>query len=208
MSSTRCFPISELSAYTKGWQIRARVTAKAPLRTFNKSKGVSGKVLSVDLLDAEGGEIRASFFNQAADDFYQKLEKGKCFNFSNGNLRVANRQYNTINHRYELVFDKAGVVLEVNDDASIDRVKWNVVDLRAVAAKKLPCTVDLCGVVVTFQSAVSFTSKDGKALVKREICLADHTATSMSVTLWADRAQMEDGFFRGHPVVSLKKVVV
>jgi replication factor A1 len=57
-------PIGELSAYQTKWVIKARVTNKAPMRTWSKN-GNEGKVFHVELLDAEGGEIRASFFNQA-----------------------------------------------------------------------------------------------------------------------------------------------
>jgi replication factor A1 len=204
-----CFPISELSAYTRGWKIRARVTSKAPLRTFKaKGNGADGKVFHVELLDCEGGEIRASFFNQAVDAYYDKLEIGKCFTLSHGSLRVANRQYNTTNHRYEIIFDKEAQVEEVMDDSTIETVKFNISDLRTVQLRALPCTVDLCGVIVSFQPHLAFTSREGKELVKREICLADDTATTMSVTLWGDRAQQPDKAFEGNPVIAIKGVIV
>ena len=109
------FPISELSSYQSGWTIRARVTAKSQMRTFGKDK--QGKVFSVDLLDDKGGEIRASFFGLAADQFSDRLQQGKCFTFSKGSLRVANRQYNTCNHRYEIVFEKDSTIEEADDAA-------------------------------------------------------------------------------------------
>eukprot|EP00440_Ansanella_granifera_P031315 gb/GFBE01034001.1/.p1 GENE.gb/GFBE01034001.1/~~gb/GFBE01034001.1/.p1 ORF type:complete len:467 (+),score=133.58 gb/GFBE01034001.1/:1-1401(+) len=204
-----CFPIRELSSYTKGWTIRARVTSRGPTRTFKpKNGGDAGKVFHVDVLDCEGGEIRCNFFNQAADAFDEKLKVGKCFQLSKGNLRIANRQYNTTSHKYEIMFDKEAIVEEVADDAQIDQIKLNLCDLRAVASKTLPCTLDLCGVVVSFKQPYSFTSKDGKDLTKREILLADDSANSMSVTLWGERAQKEDKVFEGNPVVCIKGVTV
>ena len=199
------FPISELSSYQSGWTIRARVTAKSQMRTFGKDK--QGKVFSVDLLDDKGGEIRASFFGLAADQFSERLQQGKCFTFSKGSLRVANRQYNTCNHRYEIVFEKDSTIEEA-DDAGIETLKFNFVNLKAVQAKPMPCTVDLCGVVTSFKAVLAFTSKDGKELVKREIVLADDSATSMSVTLWGERAQQKDSCFADNAVVCLKGVVV
>ena len=38
---------------------------------------------------------------------------GKCFKISKGNVRIANRQYNTCKHRYELVFDKMAQAVEI-----------------------------------------------------------------------------------------------
>lgn len=37
---------------------------------------------------------------------------GKCLKLSKGNVRIANRQYNTCKHRYELVFDKMAQALK------------------------------------------------------------------------------------------------
>jgi len=202
------FPIRELSSYTTKWTIRARVTARGPLRSYTaKGSGAAGKVFNVDLLDKEGGEIRANFFSEGGD-LYEKLAIGKCFTFRGGSIRIANRQYNTCNHRYELTFDKAGQVEEVSDDAEIETIKITLSDLRSVQNKSMPCNVDLCGVVVSFKPPFSFKSKDGKELVKREIVLADDTATSMGVTLWGDRAKQDDKDFEGQPVIILKGVSV
>jgi len=202
-------PVAELSTYQSKWTIKARVTNKAPMRTFSKGySGNGGKVFSVDLLDAMGGEIRASFFNEAADKFNAILEKGKCFTFSGGRVKVANRQYNNCNHRYELTFDSGAVVEMAKDDASIEVVKFSFVTLRAVAARNLPTTVDLCGVITGFKPVQPIKTKEGVELVKREIDLADDTATSMTVTLWGERAKQEDRIFEGKPVVVLKTVTV
>ena len=59
------FPICEMTPFMSKWTIQARVTVKSDLRTFNRNAS-QGKVFSVDLLDKDGGEIRASFFNQMA----------------------------------------------------------------------------------------------------------------------------------------------
>merc|ERR1719433_786052 len=81
-------------------------------------------------------------------------------------------------------------------------------DLRTVQTKTLPCKVDLCGIIIAATSAITFTSKDGKELVKRDITIADDTCTSMSVTVWGERAKQEDKTFEGNPVVCVKAVIV
>ena len=77
----------------------------------------------VDLLDKEGGEIRASFFNQGADMWTDKLSVGGCYTFSKGGVKIANRQYNSCNHRYELTFDKEAQITEIADDQEIHTMK-------------------------------------------------------------------------------------
>lgn len=204
-----CFPISELSSYTKGWTIRARVTSKGQLRTFKAKVGESeGKVFHVDLLDCEGGEIRANFFNAAVDSCYETLQVGKCYTFTRGNVRIANRQYNPMSHRYELVFDKDAVIEEVSDDSNIDALKLHICDLRSLQTRSSPCTVDLCGVVVSFKPVTPFVSREGKELVKREISIADDSARKMSVTLWGEAAKKDDKTFEGQPVICFKGVAI
>jgi len=200
-------PIAELSSYIRNWTIKARITNKAPLRTFKKGAG-EGKVFSVDMLDVMGGEIRATFFNQAAEKYFDVLEKGKCFTLTKGTIKVANKQYNNCNHRYELTFDKEAVVEPAAEDAEIKTVQFNFVTLKALGARTLPTTVDICGVITSFLPTQTVNTKEGVALTKREITVVDDTATSVSVTLWGDRANRPESDFQGNPTVVMKGVNV
>mmetsp|Transcript_6081 Transcript_6081/g.14108 ORF Transcript_6081/g.14108 Transcript_6081/m.14108 type:complete len:598 (+) Transcript_6081:82-1875(+) len=208
MAGEQFLPISEISSYHTKWTICGRVTLKGPMRSFTRD-GRTTSVFDVHLLDESQVEIRASFFGNMADTFYPKLEQGKCYTFSRGNIRVANRQYNRgCTHRYELVFDRDALIEETADKASIDTVKYSFVDLHAVGQKNMPCTVDLCAVIVSHKPATAFTSKEGKSLVKRELVLADDTCTSLVVAIWGERASQADAAFDGQPIVALKGVTL
>lgn len=202
-------PISEISSYHSRWTIKARVTNKAAMRTFaSRTGGGEGKVFHVELLDQHGGEIRATFFNNAVDKFFNVLEIGKCFVFSRGTVKIAKREFNPCNHRYELTFDKDAIVAPAADDANIASFQFNFADLRSVQTKTLPAKVDLCGIVSAFKPTYGFSSQAGKQLVKREITIVDDTCNSMEITLWGERAQLPDSQFEGCPVVALKGVLV
>jgi len=203
------FPISELSTYHTKCTIRARITAKAAVRSFNsKSGGAPGQVFDIHLLDESQSEIRASMFGAAVDLYKDKLQQGKVYTFTGGQIKVANRQFNRCPHRYELVFDNNAQIQEVEDCAQIKSVQFEVTNLRAIQTRSLPCTVDLCGVVVNYRPILSFTSAAGKELVKREITIADDTETSMGVTLWGERAKQSDSVFDNKPIIALKGVAV
>lgn len=203
---TDFLPIREISSYQKNWTIRGRVTSKSAIRSFGKAGG--GKVFNVDILDASGSEIRANFFNQAAEQLHEKLQKGRCYTFSKGTARVANKQYNSTNHKYELVFDKTFQVDAAAEDTQIQSFRYNVVDIASLRTRALPCKVDLCGVVLEASPYFSITSKDGQELAKRDITIADDSGCSINILLWGDRAKTDDEHFRNNPVVGLKAVVI
>jgi replication factor A1 len=58
------------------WTIKARITSKSDIRRWSNAKG-EGTLFSIDLLDSDGGEIRATFFKEACDKWFPVLEEGK-----------------------------------------------------------------------------------------------------------------------------------
>ncbi len=62
-------PIASLNPYRNRWQIKARVTKRGDKKTWSNARG-EGSLFSVDLLDAHGSEIRATFWKEAVDKFY------------------------------------------------------------------------------------------------------------------------------------------
>jgi len=100
------------------WKIKARVTKKSDLRQFTTQKG-PGKVFSADLIDADGTQIQASFFNDAAEQFFPQIQENKVYLFSNGYVKLANKRFTSIKNDYCLNFDKGGDIEEVPEDVSI-----------------------------------------------------------------------------------------
>lgn len=65
-------PISALTPYQNKWVIKARVTAKPPIRHWSNAKG-EGKLFSMDLMD-ESGQIRVTGFRDVVDKYYDMIE--------------------------------------------------------------------------------------------------------------------------------------
>lgn len=198
------FPISELSAYQGKWTIRGRVMNKAPLRTF----GNGGKVFSVELQDGPGSEIKATFFGDAASRYVDILQANKVFTFSKGNVKVANKQYNSTNHKYELIFDKDAVVEEYTGEMEEFKTTYSLVDFSALQQKPIPSRVDILGVITSFAPTTTVNSKDGRALIKRDITVVDDTKIKVGVTLWGDLATQPEERWQGNPIIALKSVLL
>lgn len=79
-------PIASLNAYQNRWTIKARVSVKSDMRRWNNARG-EGKFFTVDLLDAQGGEIRAIAFNDQAERFEPILQAGAVVTISKASLK-------------------------------------------------------------------------------------------------------------------------
>ena len=79
-------PISSLNAYQNKWTIKARVSVKGEMRRWSNARG-EGKVFSFDLIDAAGGEIKATAFNDAVDKFHDLIQQGQVYTISKASLK-------------------------------------------------------------------------------------------------------------------------
>ena len=93
-----------------------------------------------------------------------------------------------LKHGYELVFDGRCQTHMVDDDTDIGAVRLAVQKIASVTQMPVPSSVDICGVIVSAEHPQEFQTKEGKALVKREITVGAH---SVLVTLWGDRARLD-----------------
>lgn len=99
-------PISALSTLNNDWIIKARVTKIYPQRSYRNDKG-DGKIQNIELMDAYGGMIEATMFNQEVDTFMKVIEEGKVYHFSNASVKVANQKFAWVKNDYCLVFNLA-----------------------------------------------------------------------------------------------------
>lgn len=117
-------PISSLSPYQNKWVIKARVTFKSPMRTWNNAKG-EGKLFSMDLMD-ETGEIRATAFKEQADKFFDQVQVDAVYLISKCQLKPANKQFTTLKNDYEMTFTNETVMQECMDaEAAIPAVQYD-----------------------------------------------------------------------------------
>lgn len=76
-------PVWALNSFIPDWKIKAWVTCKGPKKTWNNAWG-SGVLVTIDLIDSLGDQICATFFKEAVEKFYDLLQEGNVYLFSNG----------------------------------------------------------------------------------------------------------------------------
>jgi replication factor A1 len=203
-------PIKEISTYCgRNWQFVARVTLKSQMRTFNNA-AKKGQLFNVDLLDKDGGEVRATFFNKAAEKFSPLLEQGKVYRFSKGQIKVANKAYSTLKHNYEITFEEDSLIEEVTtaDAAEIaTEMRFNFTRIRDLSSRSMPCTVDLIGVVKDVRVTSSVQTKQGDSLLKKLITLVDMSGCAVDVTLFGDHATKFDESTAGDAAAGSNRVL-
>eukprot|EP00320_Phaeocystis_rex_P019017 CAMPEP_0119076388 /NCGR_PEP_ID=MMETSP1178-20130426/86431_1 /TAXON_ID=33656 /ORGANISM="unid sp, Strain CCMP2000" /LENGTH=632 /DNA_ID=CAMNT_0007058665 /DNA_START=36 /DNA_END=1934 /DNA_ORIENTATION=+ len=185
----RPMPIESLAPYSNRWTIKARVISKSELRTYNSAKMGEGKVFSMDICD-ESGEMRATFWREAAERFYDLIEPGKVYLISKGQLRMANKKFSSLNSQYEMSLTYDSIVqLCADEPASVPKIRYTFVPLGEVAEKPTNANVDVIGVVSDVSGAMKITSKAGREVVKRTAKLADDSGVSIEITLWGATAE-------------------
>ena len=184
-------PIRALSLTNSDWTIKARVIQKSTMRNYTNMKG-PGKVFNCVLMDSCKDEIQGTFFNQAADRFYDMLIQGHVYSFSGGYIKSSNRRFSVIDSDIEISFEKNSMITELADDGRIATVGYNFVPIDHLPKCGINSLVDVCGFITEMDQVTRITSKKGENLIKRTITIMDHTEHSIEVTLWDRLAQMPE----------------
>uniref|UniRef100_A0A5B6ZAT6 Replication protein A subunit n=1 Tax=Davidia involucrata TaxID=16924 RepID=A0A5B6ZAT6_DAVIN len=186
----RVHPLVSLNPYQGNWTIKVRVTGKGNMRMYKNARG-EGCVFNVELTDEDGTQIQATMFNEAAKKFYDKFQLGKVYYISKGNLKVANKQFKTVQNDYEMTLNENSEVEEASNEAAfIPETKFNFVPIDQlgpyVNAKEI---VDIIGVVQNVSPTMSIRRKiNNETIPKRDITIADETKKTVVVSLWNDLA--------------------
>ena len=169
----------------------------------------SGKLFSIDLLDAQNGEIRATLFKEAADKWYPILEEGQVYTFSGGRLKVADRKFSKLNNDYELTLDSSSDIRPSHDD-KIKQVNYNFTKIANLSNVDVNSSVDVLAIVRSAEECRSIISQKmgGKELFKRELVLYDDSNMEVRFTLWGEKAQEEFDWNGSQPILALKSVGV
>ncbi|XP_044485289.1 replication protein A 70 kDa DNA-binding subunit B [Mangifera indica] len=186
----RVHPLVSLNPYQGNWTIKVSVTSKGNMRTYKNARG-EGCVFNVELTDEDGTQIQATMFNEAARKFYDRFQLGKVYYISRGTLRVANKQFKTVQNDYEMNLNENSEVEEAsNEETFIPETKFNFVQIdelgRYVNGSDL---VDVIGVLQSVSPTMSIRRKSNNEMVpKRDITVADETKRTVVVSLWNDLA--------------------
>lgn len=92
-------PVLNLNTLNPDYIIKVRLTKKYPIRHWDNAKG-SGKLMNVEFMDAYGGMIEATMFNEEIDKWDPELVQGTVYVISNAYVKVANQKFSKVKNDY------------------------------------------------------------------------------------------------------------
>jgi replication factor A1 len=203
ISSNQFHPIASLNPYQNRWVIKVRVTSKSEIRTWQNKNG-EGKLFSIDLLDAQGGKIRATMFKDAVDKFYNIFQQDKVYIISKGVLKIANKKFTHIPNEYELTLNSDAEVQYVGEDESI-QTKFEFKNLEEIRQTEPNAFIDIIAVVTQVNPVGKIMTKNNKELTKRTVQVTDRTCLSIELTFWGEQAEeYNEVKLSNNPVIIVK----
>ncbi|CAH8623802.1 unnamed protein product [Dicrocoelium dendriticum] len=199
----KVFPIQSLNPYQNRWTIRARVSQKSSIRTWNK-QGRDGKLFSFTVVD-ESGEIRVTAFNAEVDRFFDMIEVNKAYYITRANLKAANKQFNTTNNEYEMTLHADSLITPCEDEdiSTLPETHFTFVPIGKLDGCEPGSYVDIVGIVHEAGEVQTIMAKASqRELRKRELGLVDASKCLVRLTLWGEQAETFDGSL--HPAVVIK----
>lgn len=147
--------------------------------------------------------MRATFFREAVDKYYDMMQEGEVFIISGGRVKPAFR-----GSGYELNLDSRTEVEHVRDDTGIKQQVYDFVELSRLEAVPTKEVVDVIGVVKSSGSLANITTRTGRELLKLDLDLVDQSNTEVRTTLWGETAQACAEKVTTQPVLAIKGVRV
>ena len=195
------FKIKALSPYQNRWTIKARLLSKGDIKHFRNQKG-EGQLCSVVFSD-ESGDIRATGFGDAVTMFYNILEVGQVYYVSKCTIKMANKQWSTVNNDYEMTFDTNSIIT-LCTDTNLPAIRYDNLELSRLSEVETGKSIDVIAVVKDATEVQSITTKKQTQVLKRELSLVDMSGWLVKCTLWGSQAESFDP--SGNPVVAIKGV--
>ncbi len=73
------------------WRIKARVTKKCKKVSYQ-----NGCLFKIELIDEEGTQIEGTFYKDTVELFYDKIDEGKIYSITKGQITHANKKFTSI----------------------------------------------------------------------------------------------------------------
>ena len=184
--------VAALSVFAAGWKLQARVVHKGPIQQWKNARS-AGQLFHVCLVDAEGQEIAATFFNAGVERFHSLIEETKTYIFAGGKVTKASHKYKLVDCDLHINFDERANIEDVEGRSQPEQLNIPITPLKRVSelvrdGKMIVVTI--CAVVVDRGITREVTNRQGDVKRKRDVMVSDQSQHPMQITLWGEESDL------------------
>eukprot|EP01106_Pelomyxa_sp_JSP_P019512 TRINITY_DN9889_c0_g1_i2.p1 TRINITY_DN9889_c0_g1~~TRINITY_DN9889_c0_g1_i2.p1 ORF type:complete len:567 (-),score=122.52 TRINITY_DN9889_c0_g1_i2:213-1913(-) len=187
-ASLKLVTIKSLNPYLAKWAFKGRCTAKSAIREWYKD-GKTMRLFTADFVD-NSAEIRAVCFTAQVDKFYPIVQVTKVYVVTNGQIKLANRKWSTLDNDYEFALQASSDVIAVCDDDSVPHIRLSFTSIATLMCAKEGTMYDVFGVATQVSDETRITTKAGVEVEYRAICIADTTNYCIRLVMWGKKCQL------------------
>ena len=200
-------PIKTLSIQSgEDWIIKARITKKGKVVSYQ-----NGCLFKIELIDEDGTQIEGTFYKDSVEKFFDKIEEGKVYVITKGQIATANKRFTSIQNDFRVIFTEYSVIQEFvhgsggggsQSDESMKsmRQKFNFVTIEEIVVHINELRqLDVCGIVCSSPQydGIQVNFDHGKGPVKGRLIfnIMDRSSDIITVYIWGELAvtQITDG---------------
>lgn len=195
-------PLSLLTAGSNSWALKARVSHKSEIRKYgggNTGKK-EGSLFSVTIFD-KSSRVNATFFTEAAQKYYDYLQVGKVYVFSNGEVKRKGT-FSTTNSSVELSFGTRSEIVQSPSEGSIPKEYFEFTKLSQVQTMENNSYCDVVGIVLEiFPEEQIMSKKSGEPYPKQVLKIGDDSGVEVEITFWGNAIQVLKQLNKGELVM-------
>ncbi|KAJ5069761.1 replication protein a 70 kda DNA-binding subunit a [Anaeramoeba ignava] len=196
-------PFKSINPIDQNFLIKARIISKSEIGTFSNTTR-EGRMCSINLIDEEGSEMKATMFDDSIDKFYEQIEEDSVYYIKNGKMKINNSPVQTT--IFQMTFSNRTVMQKCEDDGSIPKMTFSFTPIGKIKELKSQTLVDIIGILIEMGNLENLTTKDGRAVAKRRLVLIDQTS-KIEVTLWKKSAEKVEDLIRQHQTPNAPNVI-
>ncbi|CDW83621.1 replication protein a 70 kda dna-binding subunit-like [Stylonychia lemnae] len=213
----KIIPIKDLNTSSgEDWHIKARV--RFPFNKFQITKKgniisyQAGRMFKIEIVDVEGTQIEGTFYKDCLDFFFNKIEEGKIYTFTQAQIANANKKFTSVKNDFRIIFNQNSVITDYiepkkeeskdstnteSESEQILRYKFNFVSIFDIMTSIHDLKqIDVCGINVTKdpkKDDIDVKFDYGKKTLKGRLVftLVDNTNEVINVNLWGDLSNIE-----------------
>jgi len=204
-------PIGDLTEYSQGWIIKARVDSVSDIREW-QNENSRGRIATVYLTDEQGDQIEGIMFNKACDRLHSAFQLGQTYTIKGGRIQARRKPYRQqTSHSFQIIFEEFSAVticsVPIQSAPATNRFNFQF-KMSQLSNAPVGCKVDVVAIAKKVGRICYYNSrKNGEKLKKRVVTLVDETDVEVQLALWNAQAENEQKW-EGEPVVVIQQAAV